>query len=113
MARGKNRGLRPPTEDGGGASTDRSIAREAIRQRGRAPVTVQYFKHTHPGSVLRQRLDTTMPMHRESRVDCIARFRVAVDWLNAHRSELLMKDCTNQTARSDTVMLSESGCARD
>ena len=98
MARGTNRGLLPPTEDRG-ASTGRSIAREVIRQRGRAPVTVQYFKRTLPGSVLRQRLDTTMPMHRESRVDCIARFRAAVDWLNAHRSELLMNDCTNQTAR--------------
>ena len=51
-------------------------------------------------------------MHCESRVDCIARFRVAVDWLNAHRSELLMKDCTNQTTRSGTVVLRESVATR-
>ena len=49
--------------------------------------------------MLLQRLNTPMPIRRESRTGFITRFRAAVDWLNAHRSELLTQDCTNQLLR--------------
>ena len=60
-------------------------------------------------NVLRQRLDATLPMHPESREDFITRLRVAVNWLNAHRSDQLMKFCRNQKSRADEVLLREGG----
>ena len=91
MVRGTNRGLRPPTEDRGINGLDHCqgshpAERPFIR---RASVTVEYFKTTCTGNMLLQRLNTPMTMHRESQTGFIVRFRAAVDWLNAHRSELL------------------------
>ena len=106
MVRGTNRGLRPPTEDRGINGLEHCQGRHPAERPfiRRASVTVEYFKTTRTGSMLRQRLNTPMPMHREIRTGFIARFRAAVDWLNAHRSELLTQDCTIKTARPGTVM---------
>ena len=100
-----------------GASTDWNIARDVIRRRGRSsgvhPPQLSTSRLRALGPMLLQRLNTPMPMHRESRTGFITRFRAAVDWLNAHRSELLMKGCTHQTVRSGTVMLRETARTRD
>ena len=45
----------------------------------------------------------------ESRDDFIVRLRVAIDWVNVHRSEQLWKFCTNQKERADEVLLRDGG----
>ena len=60
-------------------------------------------------NIVRQRLDVTLPMDMESRDDFIARLRVAVNWVNTHRSEQLWQFCTNQKERADEVLLRDGG----
>ena len=59
--------------------------------------------------MLRERLDATLPVAMESRDDFIVRLRVAIDWVNVHRSEQLWKFCTNQKERADEVLLRDGG----
>ena len=60
-------------------------------------------------SVLRERLDATLPVAMESRDDFIVRLRAAIDWVHVHRSEQLWKFCTNQKERADEVLLRDGG----
>lgn len=60
-------------------------------------------------SVLRQRLDETLPTQMESRDEFTTRLRAAVRWVNSNREDQLWKLCTNQKERADEVLLREGG----
>ena len=60
-------------------------------------------------NVVRQRLDVTVPEHRESRDEFLTRLRAAVHWVNANRADQLWWFCTNQKERADEVLLRDGG----
>ena len=53
---------------------------------------------------VRARIDDTEPIEFEDRDDFVARVRLAVRWVNANRSQLLLELCSDQKSRAREVL---------
>ena len=53
---------------------------------------------------VRARIDDTEPIEFEDRDDFVARLRLAVRWVNANRSQLLLELCSDQKSRAREVL---------
>ena len=60
--------------------------------------------------ILKRRLDETMPVHLEPREDFIARLKVAVQWINRTKGDLMWTWSTNQKERAaDCLQMQRPG----